>query len=151
MREKVALLIMYRIGDAFYRKQSPPTLEQLARWLNIPSQAVQRVVDGLQRQRLLIEACGDQPGFAPALDLERLPLVELLGEVRRGGESERLNDGRLPKVPEVDQVLEHYGQALAGSLGQHNLRELIVAAAAQPGADTPAPRIESAPQDPRTG
>ena len=151
LREKAALLIMFHVGEAFYRKQAPPTLEQLARWLNIPSQAVQRVVIGLQRERLLIEACGDQPGFAPGLDLERLPLVELLGEVRRGGESERLNDGRLPKVPVVDQVLEHYGQALAGSLGQRNLRELIIDAAADPAAAKPVPSTESASETPKTG
>ncbi len=151
LREKTALLIMFRIGDAFYRKQAPPTLEQLAHWLNIPSQVVQRVVTGLQRQRLLIEACGDRPGYAPGLDLERLPLVELLSEIRRGGESERLNDGRLPKVPAVDQVLEHYGQALASSLGQRNLRELIVDAAAQPAADTPLPSTEPVSENSKTG
>ncbi len=150
LREKVALLIMFRIGDAFYRKQAPPTLEQLARWLNIPSQVVQRVVAGLQRQHLLIETCNDRPGYAPGLDFERLPLVELLGEVRRGGENDRLNDGRLPVVPAVDQVLEHFGQALAGSLGKRNLREMIVDAAALPAAEIRVPSTESGSEDSRT-
>lgn len=127
LREKTALLIMYRLGACYYRREPPPSLEQLARWLNLPSQAVELVLQGLQQRQLVVEVCGDRAGFAPGLDLDRLSLAELLQHVRQGGEDELVNEGRLPKVPEVEAVVSGFGQVLAANLGDKTMRELVVA------------------------
>jgi membrane protein len=144
LREQVALLLMYRIGELFHAGKEAPTLEDLSVWVNIPADPTQRVLDALATQRLVVETAGDPAGYLPGLDLERLPLAELLRTVRVADEASQLSGRRLRAVPAVADVVEQLGLAIERSLAERTLRDLIEASAGQ----SPDARQEGAPSGP---
>jgi DNA-binding IscR family transcriptional regulator len=154
LRERAALLLMFRIGELFYARRQAPSLDDLSVWLNIPTEATQRVLDSLLAQRLVVEAGVEPAGYLPALDLGRLPLADLLQAVRTGEEDRQLNSRCLPAVPVVDEVIAGLRLAMEESLGQRTLRDLITRSAEEnvvPQETTHpdiSPSILSAPSEP---
>lgn len=81
-REFVALRLMTCIGQAFEAGQSPPTISQMARQLGIPSRLAQQVLQTLTAAHLVIEAAGQQTGYAPARPLAHITCHDVLLAMR---------------------------------------------------------------------
>ena len=86
MAERLALLMMARVArDYLEGERSPWNSDQLAHWLGVPVQVVERIAEDMQKAGLLLETGGEPPGLVPGRSPERIPMRELLGAVRAAG------------------------------------------------------------------
>ncbi len=151
LRERVGLMLMFRISKDFYLRHPPPGLDELARWIKMPIGALQCVLQLLERQGLVIQAEGEERGYVPAYDLERMGVLDLLHTLRQGGENDRLSALRLHQEPVVDDLLAAMEEAAAERIQGLSLRALVLEAMAdaQPQAET-APGPDSSADGPET-
>jgi membrane protein len=82
-REFVALRIMVRLAQHFQRGEPPPTAEQLAEALDVPTRLVIQIMAQLGAAQLAVEAAGGrEPGYAPARPLEQITARAILNALR---------------------------------------------------------------------
>lgn len=116
LQEKLALTVMALIGGSFQRQERPWTVERLARHLQIPMEAIERLVEELVAHGLIGPTADEPPAYRPARPLEAIAVTELLDVVRRAGEGRYLNERRLREPASVHTVLQrleaHRRQAL---------------------------------------
>ncbi|HKJ88649.1 MAG TPA: YihY/virulence factor BrkB family protein, partial [Gammaproteobacteria bacterium] len=106
LAERLSLLMMARIvGDFLTGGREPWTSDQLAHWLGVPVQMVERVSADLQRAGLLLTTGGEPPGLIPGRSPERIPMRELMGAVRAAGGEEVVPPYRLPEDSRVDRYM----------------------------------------------
>ena len=126
-RERLALLLMTRIGRAHYAGATPETLRALARWSGIAIDLVEGVLLPLERRGLLLNAAGPELSYVPGRAPELITIEEILGAVRGDGDSRQPGARRLPASSGVDEVLTSIGLAVAERLEGRTMRELILA------------------------
>ena len=85
-RERLGLDIGYLVASAFERGEIPWTAQRIARVMRLPLPPVERVVDFLMSDGLLIETGGDKPGLVPGRPIDRITVDEWLSVVRKGAE-----------------------------------------------------------------
>lgn len=124
MRERLALVIMGRIGEHFITGQPAWTLQQLTQTLGLPMHAVQVVLEALENRGLLARSSEDPPAFLLARDPSAMTVGQLLESVRAAGEDRFLKPESLPVPPAVERVLERMGEALKTSVADVTVREL---------------------------
>ena len=101
MREKLAIMVMQRIGAAYYvdpesSEQHIWTMNQLAKALNVPVRAVQKIVLSLEKMGYLVDLLDNPNAFIPARPLEESTVADLICDIRRTDmryyhQEERLN------------------------------------------------------------
>ncbi|UCD35583.1 MAG: YihY/virulence factor BrkB family protein [Nitrospiraceae bacterium] len=128
LRERLVLLVMYHIGSHYYYSQKPWTLHSLVEQLNLPIDPVQEVISLLSRNSLIVETGDEPPAFLPARDLETIPLQELIDTVRQVNRDTSAVAMHLVPLPEVDRVMDKMDAAIAESLGEGTLKDLVRAA-----------------------
>ena len=124
VKEKLAFLVAYLIGDSYYRSLPAWTSEGLAQRLRVPKGAMESVLQALEKGGLLIRTGGDPPSYLPARPLETTEVKDVLDAVRAAEEQAHLNLQRLPAEPAVEQLLERLERITAEVLGGHTLKEL---------------------------
>jgi membrane protein len=139
MKEKLALLVAYVIGDNYYRGRPAWTAEGLAQRLRVPKGAMESVVQALEQRGLLIRTGGEPPSYLPARPLETTEVKDVLDAIRGADEQAHLNLQRLPAEPAVEQLLDRLDRTTAEVLGGHTLKELALSGtpAAEPGPKMP--------------
>lgn len=136
LKEQVALLILVRIGEAFHRGEPPPTLENLAGHLGIPSYLVEDILAPLQKERLITATGGEPPGYLLSKDPDTVAAREVVEIIRRTGEQGFPLAQTALKAPAVENLIQRMEQASAQALEKDTLRELIRGKVqAKPGAD----------------
>ena len=135
-RERLALLLVTRIGRAHFARGAPETLRALARWSVIPIDLVEDVLLSLERRGLVLKAAGPELSYVPGRAPELVPIAEVLGAVRGDEESTLQAARRMPESFGVDEVLSSIGYAVAERLEDRTVRELILA---DTGPEAPAP------------
>lgn len=140
-RERLALVIVYLVGERHERGEVPWTARGLARRLGIPSDPLMSVLEMLCRQNVLVRTDARPPGYVPRRDLARVRIQEVLDLVRGRGRTRReLSAQELPPIPAVDRALEEMEGAMASALGERTVGELVGAGlAAETGAGDQAP------------
>ncbi len=126
LKEKLALMVSYLIGQGYFRGQPAWTLDGLSTRLGLPADAVDGVVVAMCGQDLLTRTDSDPPGYLPARALERIRLIEVIEAVRSAEESTSLDLGRLRADQVVDQLYSGIDCALRDSLADRNLRDLVL-------------------------
>ena len=129
-RERLTLDIGYLVASAFERGELPWTTQRLARVMRLPLPPVERVVDFLLTDGLLIETGGDTPGLVPGRPVDRITVDEWLSVVRKGAEghaqlalrssADEVRDGDT-LGPLIQKLRESRARALDGL----TLRDLI--------------------------
>jgi membrane protein len=125
LKERLAILVMFLIGDNFYRNRQPWTLNSLVDRLNLPLEPVQDVLSALQSHGYILETNDDPPAFLPARDLETIHLRELLNSVRVAEENSSAIEERFLSLTEVDGVMNRVDKAVGSALGKDTLKELV--------------------------
>ena len=126
-RERLALLLMTRIGRVHFSGGVPETLRALAHWSGIAIDLVEDVLLSLERQGLLLNAAGPELSYVPGRAPELVDVAQILDAVRREGNRTLQGPRRLPASPGVDDVLASIGRAVAERLKDRTLRDLILA------------------------
>ncbi len=130
MRERVALMLMYLVGNTYQTGAPAWTFSSLTQRLDLPSYALQMVLDALEQDGLLVRTGGDPPAYLPSRDLGSIRLDELLHTVRAAGEEQYLGPEAVPVPEEIESVLRRVNLAIDAQVRDLTLRDLL----------TPAPR-----------
>jgi membrane protein len=121
LRERVALAVMYLVGERFVTGGPRWTINDLAERLDVPGTVLDEIVSTLQAHGLVLDVEDDT--VAPARDLGSISLDAILDAVRH-----EMPDPRRPMprpVPGADQVARLADEALSASVGGRNLRDLV--------------------------
>ena len=122
-REALALQVGLLVGRAFHEGHPPPSETKLAHRLAATEDAVGIITHALRQQGLLHETRSPR-GLAPTRSLENITLIELYNAVR--GESIATERTAMVADPSVAAVTREVEQAIAGSLGERTLRDLVL-------------------------
>jgi len=119
--EALALDVMALIGHAYHFGESKWTLESLtARDCCGSPEDVERLVQSLQRGRLLVATSDDPAAYLPARSIDTIALEEIVALARSRGDE--------PVRPAaVRAVVDQIDTAVAGSLGGKTLKDLVLA------------------------
>ncbi len=124
LKEKLALLLMARIGRDYFDGRDALTMERLAAWLGVPMDVVAAVLESLEAGELVVRTAHEPPGYVPARAPDTVRVAAILEAVRSAEETPFLSGERLPRDPGVDAVLERLERAVAEALDNETLKEL---------------------------
>jgi membrane protein len=131
IRERLALGAMSLIASRFVYGKPPLAALEISRLLNTPLNAVQYVLDILERNALVSINAGDPPAYLPARDVSLIPVRRLLDVVRAAGEKGYLSITELPVPRQVERVLAGLEAALGTSVEHLSVKDLVVEPAEQ--------------------
>ena len=126
MREKMALLAVVMIAKSFYRGAPAWTLQRLAKRLNTPSQAVERVIMALEQGGLLTKSADDPPYYLPARPFDTTAVKDVLDAVRELGEEGLFGLERLPRLPAVERLVSEIQETLSETLHGRTIKDLAL-------------------------
>ena len=121
MRERLALNVMYLVGNAFRDGTSSETVRSLAQHMKMPSVTLTPIIEGLEAEHLLMTT--ESENLIPGRELSRIRLRDILAVVREHGETGSYRN------PEWEPAVLGLGQRLddsvAGAIGDRTLADLM--------------------------
>lgn len=126
LREKTALLIMFKIADHFHNDRSETwTQSSLAKSLDIADDAVALVIDSLEQNKLL-QRCGeDGQGFTPARSLEKISISDIWNAARTAEETPLLDPDKLESNDAIDSLLGETDKIVHGHFAGKTLLDIV--------------------------
>jgi membrane protein len=121
LRERLALAVMYLVGERFVAGGQRWTIGELAERLAVPGTALDEIVSALQARALVLDVEDDT--VAPARDLGAISLDAILDAVRHETPDPRRPAPRA--VPVADDVARHADEVLRTALRGRSLRDLL--------------------------
>jgi len=127
-QEYLALAVMAQVAEAYLKGEKPVTTWQITERLQLPEPEIRSVIEAQQRAGHLETTAHQPPGLVPAVSPEKLSLLRIL-QVTRSGD----DPVPTPKIPKsgndvdrsVTQVLTDVEGAIAASVGERTLRDLV--------------------------
>ena len=126
MREKLALLIVWLVGDHYYNYKTPWTIDMLAQKLKTPVRAIERIVYALVENGLLIETQDSPTAYVPAQPFDQVTIYDMWIALRGVGEKQSLKSSRLEAVGAVENVLEEADKAWKKSFSKTTLKDFVM-------------------------
>ncbi|TVQ70502.1 MAG: YihY family inner membrane protein [Chromatiaceae bacterium] len=133
LQERLALRLMQILGMRFYEGGEPMPREDLARRVGLPEEALDRVLQALERAGLVVATSKYPTRYLPGRDLGQIALKDILDAVRGYGNSLPGDQGP-NEDDQVAQVCRDMEQALEGVLASQSLRDLVKNSGKQEGA-----------------
>ena len=121
LRERLALCVMYLVGQRFASGDARWTVNDLAERLNVPGVVINEIVTDLEDHTLVLTA--EDESIAPARDLESITLASILDAIRHDTPDPRRPQPRA--VREADMVASLADEALRASVEGKTLRDLV--------------------------
>ncbi len=121
LREELALLVMYLVGEDFSKGQRRWTANNLSARIGLPGDALWYVINALQTAGLLIET--EEDTLMPGRDLQNISLNDIITAVRRAPDGDP--QGVEVSAPAVVEILSRLDTSIRSSLGDQTLRELL--------------------------
>ena len=121
LRERIALSVMYLVGERFLEGSARWSIGELAERLAVPGTVLDGIVTALQAHGLVLDVEDDT--VAPARDLAAIRLDEILEAVRHETPDPRRPAPRA--VPVADEAARRADEALGSSLAGRSLLDLI--------------------------
>lgn len=125
LEEKLALFIMYLIGDSYYRNKERWTLTSLVKRLELPLEPVQEVLGRLEIKGLMLKSGAEPPEYLPAKDIETISILEVMRAIREPGKDSRAIEERYLSMPELDAVMRELDEATGTTLGNRTVKDLV--------------------------
>ncbi|MBW2581804.1 MAG: hypothetical protein JRD00_12930 [Deltaproteobacteria bacterium] len=126
MQEKLALLVMFLVGNNYYDNLPALTLEEFAQSLNVPMEALEPVMKALEGYGLLTQTANEPPTYLPARPLDTAGLKDVLDAVRGANEMVDLKPQSESAGLAVDQLVDHLDQAMERALQGSTLKDLAL-------------------------
>ena len=130
LRERLAMSLMYLLGERFLAGGSRWTIDALAERLLVPATVLNEVATTLEDQGLVLTAEDDS--IAPGRDLAAIRLTAIMDAVRHATPNPRLPKPRPVAAADAASLVAE--QAMRDSLGERTLRDLVSADASGQGA-----------------
>jgi membrane protein len=125
LREKIGLLLMLRVGQAFHDGSKKLTIQQLSKNLDIAAEALALIIRPLEQHGLLTESCDRDPAYMPGKSLEHIKVREIWDAVRSAQESVHLNPDNVASDVSVDRLLQDINASINNTLADMTLLELM--------------------------
>ncbi|MGD8379233.1 MAG: YhjD/YihY/BrkB family envelope integrity protein [Gammaproteobacteria bacterium] len=127
-RERLALAAMYLIGYRHLAGETPWTHDALSRRLHVPGEALEMIMNRLERRGLVLATETPVGGYVPGRDLANLSLWDVVACMRRPDDAQDFPDRQLALPEAVTELAESLDGALCEALGGRSLRDLITQA-----------------------
>jgi membrane protein len=121
LRERLALSVMYLLGERFLDGGARWTTNDLADRLDVPATVLGDVISALEAHGLLLMAEDDT--IAPARDLGAISLAAILDAIRHEAPDPRRPE--LHPVAAADDAARRADEALRASVRDQSLRDLV--------------------------
>lgn len=121
LRERLALSIMYLIGQSFREHGPEWTLQKLAEHLDIPGTALGPVVKSLEKRGFIVATESER--LLPGKDPENINLADVLDTVRNDPENPRLP--KIRSVAPAEDMARAADAALKDSVRNKTLKDLV--------------------------
>ncbi len=139
MRERLALLVMQRIGERHAGGGAPLSLDELTRELAVPTYAIRQLLDLMTARRILVPTRTEPCTWVPMRELASMTAWDVVEIVREDGEDHSLDPDLLVMPEPLERLVQAHDQAIAALLGRASIASLLrqdaVAAAASPASD----------------
>ena len=132
LKERLALLIMFLVGDSYYNNRRPWTIDSLVERLGLPVEPVQEVITVLEQKGMVVETGDDPPAYLPERDIETIKLKELFESVRVAEEDAFAISETHLSSPEVDRVVKGINDAIGETVGEETIKSLVLSASREP-------------------
>lgn len=128
MKEKLALLVMTAVSQAFYNDERPADEKKLAEHFNVTPALLNPIIEQLVAARLLLRTDCESGGLSlvPSHPPESISVMNVLNAIRTTGEVSDLSFNNLPSNEKVDICLENASQAMESELAVINLKQLAL-------------------------
>ena len=126
LREKLALSVMLMVGEHYLKQRPPWTLGALSDRLRVTGDALGTVVARLRDAGLLLGIDEEEESYVPARDMSTIHLREIVAAVRDPGLREDHPEHYVKTVERVDRLMDDVERAMAATLGERTLRDLVV-------------------------
>ena len=124
LREKLALLIMFQVGNHYFHKKPLWNLDSLSVELHVPGDLLETLTRRLEKHGMLLVT--EDERYIPGRDMETISLMAIINAVRDADLDDDYSDEALPDSGHaVNHVMGQLDEAIQLSLGERNLRELI--------------------------
>ena len=121
MRERLALNVMYLIGNAFRDGTSSETVRSLAQRMKMPSVTLTPIIEGLEAEHLLMTT--ESENLIPGRELSRIRLRDILAVVREHGETGSYRDPEWE--PTVLGLCTRLDESIGKSIDDQTLADLL--------------------------
>jgi membrane protein len=121
LRERIAMSLMYLLGERFIDGGARWTTNSLAERLDVPATVLGEVISALESHGLVLTAEDDT--IAPARDLDGITLASIMDAIRHETPDPRRPDPR--PVPAADEAARCADEALRSSVRGRTLRDLV--------------------------
>ena len=128
VKEKLALLVAYRVGARYYGDGAPWSVEALSQSLNIPAEAIERIFGSLEEAGLVTRTADEPTGYLPRKPPENILVKDVLDAVRAAEEQVQTGFFRLPEEAAVDDLAAMLDGALGDALAGRTLKDLALVA-----------------------
>ena len=123
LRERLAMSVMWLLGERFLDGGPRWTVNKLAERLMMPGHVLNDVITELEAQGLILTAEDDS--MAPGRDLAMIKLASIMDAVRHAAPNPRCPQPR--PVAAADLTSQAMDQAMRDALGERTLRDLLAA------------------------
>jgi len=127
LKEKLALILMFRIAHNHYHGQPAWTLDALAQRLGVPGDILGDLLAIMEKGGYIVETADNPETYVPARDLDTILLEDFLATVRSAGDGAFLYNEAQLLIPEVEQVLAERDRAAGAALGGKSVRRWVAA------------------------
>ncbi len=141
LRERLATRLTLRVARSFAAAGPPPTLDVLVRETGIADPPLRRVVDDLVAGGILLWSGQGEPGLVPARALDCISLADVLGAIRRAGESPWFGLEHVPPDTALDPIEQKLEGMVEDYLAAFSIHDLVLGGGCPaPGSEPPAGR-----------
>ena len=121
MRERVALNIMFLVGREFRNPTKGVNLRGISKTLRIPSITLAPIATGLEARGLI--TTNEKEDLLPGREMTRIALADIIGVVRRDGET---GSHRSPRwSPAIEELGGGLDDAVEKTLSEQTLSDLL--------------------------
>lgn len=125
MRERMAMLAIFRIAQHHYYAKPPIPIGQLAVQFGVPIAALEDILDELTIRGLLVEVSGNQVAFVPARDVSTISLDDVWTAIRRAHENHWLSMERMEVDGAIEEIMSSIDGAVTAAIGDKTLKDLV--------------------------
>lgn len=124
--QRLAIILMYLIGYNYLHAKPSWTLPALMERLRIPKEAVQNVLEALEKSGLLLRVVQDST-FVPARDIGAITLREVAESLRGDSERPYLRLKDIAALPRIDRILKDMETAADSVVSTETVQGLVTA------------------------
>lgn len=124
MEERLTLMVLAAIADAFYDRKSPLSQEQLAHKIGVSARVIQDIMATLVQKNILTQTSDRPPSFVPGSAFDELSVAEVLIQVRQSGGNADIENGGMQVPLEISRICHEIDGAIRNKFGDLTVKAM---------------------------